>query len=76
MATAGISAGEGHRGPAPWSGPTLSVGVCAEAVAVRVMVGPVPARLAPAWRRPLTQRAIPSSTRRSPHQRHHARRSR
>ncbi len=60
MAATGIALAKGTDWPGAWVGAgALSMGVCAEAVAVRVMVGPVLARLAPgAGDAPLTQRAI------------------
>jgi progressive ankylosis protein len=60
MAATGIALSKGTDWPGAWVGAgALSVGVCAEALAVRMMVGPVLARLAPgAGGTELTQRAI------------------
>jgi hypothetical protein len=60
MAVTGVALARGTGWPGAWVGAgALSAGVCAEAVAVRMMVGPVLARLAPsAGGAPLTQRAI------------------
>lgn len=60
MAATGMALAQATPWPGAWVGAgALSIGVCAEALAVRVMVGPVLAQLAPASiHPPLTQRAI------------------